>query len=348
MATTADIAEGTLFIMGNPLLDITAHVDEAYLEQYNVPKGTAMLAEESHFPIYEEIVAKGDVQYVAGGAAQNTARVVQWMVNKDGVTTYMGCVGDDDFGKQLADAAAAGGLNTEYLVDAEVPTGCCAAMVTADHERTLVTKLSAANEYKIAHLEQEANQKLMESAQFFYFAGFFLTVSTDSIVHVGEHAAANNKVFAMNISAPFIAQFFTDDFKRALPYADYLFGNIDEAKALGAAMGWGEDLETIARKAAEYEKVNDARERIVIFTQGAEPTNVLEGGEWKQFEVIPVAEADLVDVNAAGDAFVGGYLSELIQGQETAACVRAGLYCANKIVQQPGCTFPGPADYARE
>ena len=30
--------------------------------------------------------------------------------------------------------------------------------------------------------------------QFFYFAGFFLTVSTDSIVHVGEHAAANNKV----------------------------------------------------------------------------------------------------------------------------------------------------------
>merc|ERR1712029_775158 len=44
----------------------------------------------------------------------------------------------------------------------------------------------------------------------FYSSGFFLTVSPDSMIKVAEHAGLTGKHFAMNLSAPFLCQFFKD------------------------------------------------------------------------------------------------------------------------------------------
>lgn len=38
---------------------------------------------------------RDDVEYVAGGATQNTIRAAQWMIGVKGVTTYVGSVGND-------------------------------------------------------------------------------------------------------------------------------------------------------------------------------------------------------------------------------------------------------------
>ena len=46
---------------------------------------------------------------MAGGATQNTIRVAQWMLQEPGKTAYMGCIGDDDFGKKLTDACKKAG-----------------------------------------------------------------------------------------------------------------------------------------------------------------------------------------------------------------------------------------------
>ena len=53
----------------------------------------------------------------------------------------------------------------------------------------------------------------------------------------------------------------------------------------------------------------------------------------------------LVDTNGAGDAFVGGFLSQLAQGKEMADCVRAGHYAARVIIQRSGCTFPKDCEF---
>lgn len=42
----------------------------------------------------------------------------------------------------------------------------------------------------------------------------------------------------------------------------------------------------------------------------------------------------------AGDSFVGGFLSQLVQGKPIEECIRAGNYAANVIIQRSGCTFP--------
>lgn len=57
------------------------------------------------------------------------------------------------------------------------------------------------------------------------FQGFFLTVSPESILKVAKHASENNKIFSLNLSAPFISQFFKEAMMKVMPYVDILFGN---------------------------------------------------------------------------------------------------------------------------
>lgn len=54
----------------------------------------------------------------------------------------------------------------------------------------------------------------------------------------------------MNLSAPFLVQFFGDQMASVLPYCDYVFGNESEAAAFGEKQGWGADVATIALKLA--------------------------------------------------------------------------------------------------
>ena len=47
----------------------------------------------------------------------------------------------------------------------------------------------------------------------------------------------------------------------------------------------------------------------------------------------------------SGDAFVGGFLSQLVQEKPIEDCVRAGCYASNVIIQRSGCTFPEKPDF---
>jgi hypothetical protein len=63
-----------LFCLGNPLLDIQVVNGEELLKKYDLKANDAILAEEKHLPMYDEIIRSYKVTYVAGGASQNTAR----------------------------------------------------------------------------------------------------------------------------------------------------------------------------------------------------------------------------------------------------------------------------------
>ena len=63
-----------VFCMGNPLLDMQVVNGESLLKKYDLKANDAILAEEKHAPLYEEIVKEHKVTYVSGGATQNSAR----------------------------------------------------------------------------------------------------------------------------------------------------------------------------------------------------------------------------------------------------------------------------------
>mmetsp|Transcript_18728 Transcript_18728/g.40269 ORF Transcript_18728/g.40269 Transcript_18728/m.40269 type:complete len:345 (+) Transcript_18728:106-1140(+) len=332
--------DGVFLCLGNPLLDISSKVDSAFLEKYDLKPANQILAEDKHVPMYAELAAREDVEYIAGGAGQNTTRVLQWLLQYPQATTYMGCIGNDDFGRKMIETATKDGVNVRYQIDESTPTGVCGVCVV-DKDRSLVAYLAAANNFKSEHVD--SNWECVDKARVVYCTGFFITVSPASIMSVAKHCAANDKIYCMNLSAPFIMQVppFKAVLMEAMPYIDFLFGNEVEATTFAETEGWEErDLKQVALKISRLPKANGCRPRVVVFTQGAEPTIVAVGGKVHLFPVIRIAQEDLVDTNGAGDAFVGGFLSQIVLGKDIPEAVRAGNYAANVIIQRPGCTFP--------
>ncbi|RUS15958.1 hypothetical protein BC937DRAFT_91760 [Endogone sp. FLAS-F59071] len=335
-----------LLALENPLLDIQVHPKGDLLEKYGLNANDAILAEEKHRPLYDEIIKNYDVVYVAGGAAQNAARGAQYLLPPNS-TIYIGAVSDDHFAEQMKAAAAKDGIRTEYQIIKEVPTGTCAVLIT-DHHRSLVANLSAAEKFSIEQLLAPEAWKHVENAKYFYIGGFFLSHEggAAATAAIAKHAGETGKAFTLNLSAPFLSQvpLFKERLNAAIPYVDILFGNEDEAKAFGSASGWEtENVKEIALKIASLPKVNTARPRIVIITQGADETIVAFGETQttKTYPIIKITKEEIVDTNGAGDGFVGGFLGIYAQGDHNIdRCVAAGHWLANIVIQRVGPTYP--------
>lgn len=360
-ASSLSLKEGSIFSLGNPLLDISCDADNDFLEKWQLPRNSAILADPvKHEGLYDDMIQRypGSVKYVPGGATQNAVRVAQWFLKKPKVCSFMGCVGDDKFGRLMGEKARADGVDTLYMITNEEKTGTCAVAVTDNGtNRSLCAYLGAANLFKKDHLLK--HWKNVEAATLFYVSGFHLTVSPESVQALASHAAENlEKTFTLNLAAPFISEVFGDRVLKVLPYIDILFGNETEAQALAKKLNLEKsgDLSTeeIGIEVAKRNKHNGNKDRLIVLTQGAD--NVItvsrhansEDMEVRSFPVKKLAADKIVDANAAGDAFVGGFLSQWIQKKDLSTCIQAGIFGAQEILQHSGCTFPAECTFKSE
>jgi adenosine kinase len=334
-----------LFGIGNPLLDMQVTNAEDLLKKYNLKANDAILAGEEHAGLYDEILANHKITYVAGGASQNTARGAAYCLPPNSVV-YTGCVGDDEISEQLRAANKREGLAEAYQVKKGEKTGACAVLITG-HHRSLVTTLRVAEKFGIEHLSSAEVAPLIDAAKFFYVEGYFLTHGTESVVHVAKKASDTGKTFAINLSAPFIPQFFQVQLQQVFPYTDIIICNESEAEAWASATGLPEktDLAAIAKALATLPKANPARHRTVVITHGAEETIVVNGATPDAPNTYPVhvlKDEDIVDTNGAGDAFAGGFMAALVAGKGLNEAVEAGHKMGTICIQQVGPQYKWP------
>jgi len=336
-----------LYIQCNPLLDISAHVDNAFLAKYGLKAGQAGLAQENQMSVYGELEAISGVKYIPGGAGLNTARVAQWLTQAPAgdFVSYVGCISDDKRGQILKNSAIEEGV-AMCVQYSEKQTGSCAVAIVGK-ERALLANLGAANDLHLSHLDSRRVAAAIKDAELFYITGFALTRPIEPVLKIAVHASRTNGTFLFNLSAGFIPAAFGAQLNQVLPFIDILFGNEDEAQSFAAAQGWtGQSISGIAAAAAKLPKTT-GRPRLVVFTHGKSPT-VWATGDGKSGEV-PVAPIDankVVDTNAAGDAFVGGFAAALARGRSAEQSISAGHFAAGIIIQHDGCTFPSkPSDW---
>ena len=186
---------------------------------------------------------------------------------------------------------------------------------------------------------------LIDAAKFFYVEGYFLTHGTASALELSSKAANAGKTFVLNLSAPFIPQFFNSNLQQILPHTDVLIGNEAEAEAWATANGLSnpKDLPAVAKALATSSKTNASRPRIVVFTQGAESTLVVTSDkpdEPKWYPVTALTDDQIVDTNGAGDAFAGGFLGALVAGKSLDEAVEAGHKLGSMCVQLVRTSLP--------
>ncbi|KAI0400880.1 Ribokinase-like protein [Xylaria palmicola] len=300
--------EFPLLCLENPLLDIQAVGNEELLNKYGLKANDAILAEEKHIPLYEELLNNYDAKLIAGGAAQNTARGAQYMLAPNSVV-YLGGVGDDKYAAILRDAVKQVGLRVEYRVDPKTPTGRCGAIITGVN-RSLCTDLAAANLYDLDHLKSPEVWKLAENADFYYVGGFHFTVCPPAIMALS-------------------------------PYWDYIVCNETEAASWASSHDLAhiaEDIPAVARALANLPKKNAQRPRVAVVTQGTNPTLVAVQGQdgVKEYPVHAIGADKINDTNGAGDAFAGGFVAGLVQGKDIDAAVDMGQWLAALSIQELG------------
>lgn len=231
------------------------------------------------------------------------------------------------------------GLRAVYRYDEKEPTGRCGVIITG-HDRSMCTDLAAANCYKIEHLKE--NWELVKNAKVYFVGGYHLTVSVPAVMALAEEAAKEDKVFMLSLSAPFIPQFFKDQLDQTAPYWDYVVGNETEATSYADSHDLKtHDITAIAKHLANLPKENSKRKRVVIVTQGTDPTIVATQGEdkVKEFPVHAIAKSEICDTTGAGDAFAGGFLAGLVEGKPLETCIDMGSWLAKLSIKQLGPSY---------
>ena len=272
-------------------------------------------------------------------------------------------------------------------------TGTCAVCITDNKERSMVTNLAASkegfkifnqdidnNEINLINKNQEYkkyrenyynNLKIrMKNADIIYSEGFFVNTSVTTMIEAGKiqfnkylniSKKELNNYFAINFSANFIVEAFTNEINSVLDYASHVFTNEKEIIHYGYFNNLltsknvknndsiptedditQEEIYHVAKLISlreyktKWNEKEDKRPLTVVCTHGKYPTVVAQNGNVRAFKVPHLDQTKIVDLNGAGDAFVGGFLSQLYNEKDIQTCVEAGNYAARQIIQSAG------------
>lgn len=334
----------SVIAIGNPIVDIVANVEKEDIEKYKLAWGQTVFANETNVGIFEELEKKPEVTYVPGGSIQNSLRVCAWclQMNKSSKTkkkvTMLGCTGDDPYRQKIIDALLDNGVTPLLQIDKEATTSRCAVAVQ-DKERCLVPQIKASN-----HLNQEfVNEHMKEilSHEALIVEGYFLIEQFEICKGLVKKFKEQGKPVIFALSAVFCLTAHGDKMLEIANESDIIFCNMEECEALAGEKGEHySDTFVIAHK--KLSKIN----RHLIVTCGSRGVFVSKFNyEEDRLEFVLqgfptfIKKSEIADTNGAGDAFLGGYISQWMRGKSVNVCCKAGNSASGVIIKNVGCTF---------
>jgi ribokinase len=267
-----------------------------------------------------ETVTGSDVFRNPGGKGANQAVAVARLGRR---VAMVGCVGDDDAGRELLGSLAAAEVDTARVrvVDG-VPSGTAFITVGEDGENQIVVS-SGANAHLTAADVAAAGSALQAAA----VTLLQLEVPLEMV------AAAAGAAAGRVVLNPAPVRDLPGDL---LATVDVLVPNRVELAQLAGA-GVPETVEEAAQLAGRLPA------QAVVVTLGADGALVLEDGRVEHVPAVPVRP---VDTTAAGDAFCGGLADALAGGAALQEAARWAVRVAAAACLRPGAqaSLPTPAD----
>ena len=305
--------------IGNSIVDVLSHVEDAFLVENGIEKGIMTLIDRDRAT---EIYAKtGPSLEVSGGSAANTiAGLAQTGVK----TAYVGKVKDDQLGAIFAHDMRAQGADFDTpLAPAshKAETGRCMVMVSPDGERSMNTYLGV-SEFLTP---DDIDEAVMADAEWIYLEGYRFDGPESHAAFAKAIAAckgAGGKV-SLTLSDPFCVERHRAAFREMIDnHIDLLFCNEHELRA----MYQDEDLSVALRLAADEVDT-------VVCTVGANGAYIWRDGKEVHAPADPV---HLVDATGAGDLFASGFFYGELHGYDTLTTGRMGCVAAGEIISHIG------------
>ena len=301
--------------IGNAIIDVICKVDDNFINQNNLTKGTMKLFfDENEF---KKLLTNLEIEKtMSGGSVANSIVGLSQLGNKVG---FIGKVSDDNFGDQYEKGLKK--ENVEYFYSKkreELPTGTCLILVTPDSERTMCTFLGTAGKIN----ESDVSSEAIKNSEIIFLEGYLWDEGDPKKAF--DKAINNANKVAMSLSDLFCVERHKPHFLNLVKNKlDITFANEQEISSLIEAKNFDEVVD-----------FSKQLNKLIVITRGEKGAVAISGKEI--FETNVKKNLKIVDLTGAGDLFAAGYLHGFLNNLSVDECLEKGTELSSKIIQKIG------------
>jgi len=255
------------------------------------------------FPGPGETISGEDLQVIPGGKGANQAVAAARLGSK---VSMLGRVGQDNFGDFLLDNLRSNQVDSQLVKRAEASTGTAIIVVDSNGQNSIV--LSPGANGKVSDADVDAAAFLHRDLLLLQ-----LEIPLPTVLTAAQRAKENNVQLILN---PAPAQKLSDEL---IAVTDFIIPNESELSLLT-----GMDTKDIHAAEGAAQALLDRGAKNVIVTLGEKGALIVNR---QQATHVDAFKVDVVDTTAAGDAFIGGFATALLQNKSLEDSVRYGCAC---------------------
>jgi len=315
--------------ISNAIVDILAHVDNAFVADIGAKRGAMNLIDEARArEIYEKM---GPATEMSGGSVANS---VAGFANLGGEAAYIGHVRDDQLGEIFNHDMRSLGIDIRIEPATEgAPTARSYVLITPDAQRTMNTYLGSCLELGLGDVTPET----VATPKLILLEGYVWDLEEGPALarKAMELAATNGATVALSLSDSLCVDRHRESFAEAVRNgADIVIADEDEVNALLQTANLDESLALLK----DYDN-------LWVITRSAKGSVVVKGEFFFKQAATPIEVEKIVDTTGAGDAYCAGFLFGWASDWPLEECTRLGTHCATQVIQQMGARIePGLID----
>jgi fructokinase len=304
--------------IGNAIVDVFAQVEERFLKENNLIKGSMKLInEEEFFELKQKIKIE---KILAGGSVANSMAGISYL---DGDASFIGKINLDEFGELYKKSLE--NIDVAFLYNPKkelMPTGTCIILITPDSERTMCTYLGISSQLAANDL----NEKNIIDKELIFLEGYLWDkgLSEKMFKQAINFAKKNQVKIAMTLSDMFCVTRHKANFYNLLKNdLDILIGNEKEINELTGNKNLSDSINQLI-----------LLNKLIIITRSERGSLAIHNSliiDCKSFQINKV-----IDVTGAGDLFAAGFLKEYLDKSNIKKCLQTGSKLAAKIIQKIG------------
>ena len=304
--------------IGNAIVDVFVRVDDNFLSENKLVKGSMKLIEKNEFESLKSTIKIEKIE--AGGSVANTMAGIAYL---GGNPSFIGKVSSDEFGKIYKKSLAQINVNFSYVEKKEnFSTGTSIIFITPDSERTMCTYLGISSQLS----KDDIDENSIKDYELIFLEGYLWDkgVSEEMFRYIINLAKKNNIKIAMSLSDVFCVTRHRNDFyKLLINDLDILIGNENEINELM-------QKNNLLASINELKNIN----KLIIITRSESGSLAILNKEIINCESIKVEK--ILDLTGAGDLFAAGFLKEYLDKSNIKKCLLTGSELAAKIIQKIG------------